>query len=133
MPQEGFDRIEAHVRRHGGGVEAEVLEHRLRIHQRGVADVAALGVADGDHLRGNGVQRATDDLMSIDAHGFIERQVELVALHEVRGGLDDGAVEGDHRLHAAAEMDGNFRGIGIESHAHQAVGRARGGVEFFVE
>ena len=120
--QKWFHAVAAHVRRDGDSVGLEVVEHGLGVHAGGVADVTALAV-DDEELVGVAlldVAAGVAELFpALGAAAFVEGAVGLVGHAVRRGGVDDGAVEGDDGIVATSQAAGKFCSVGVEAHAEE--------------
>ena len=93
-------------------------------------DVPALRVADEHRVRRllpDAVERPVQGLEARPAQRLEEAQVGLVGTHQVRRGLDDGAVEGRDVVH------GHEAGVRVEPHAEQAAVAPGRGVQLVDE
>ena len=122
VAQERLDGIVAHVGVDGYRVEATLAEQRAGVLLGGIADVAALPVADGDYAARDMRQSFLDHAPTLVAECFVEREVELVGADEVVRRINDAAVEGQHSSRRAAEMARQLRRVGIQSDAEEGAG-----------
>ena len=120
----------AHVRVQGDRIGLKALEGLARVLLGGRADVAALGVENhrdaGMPLVNVGDQRLQFIL------GAVRREVRdlrLEGAHQIRGGIDDRAAEGEDRVGACAHCSRQPCGIGVEPHAQQRIGATPRGAE----
>ena len=123
--QERLHTVGTHIGGHGDGVEVEVafgVEEGTGIALAGVADVAALGVGNGEDGLAQLVEIVHGELelaQTLDAEGLVEGQIGLVGHTVVDGGIDDGTVEAENAVLGVAQMLGHLGGVGVEADAEE--------------
>ena len=101
-------RIVTHIRGHRDGIEVEAccrrIEESTGVKARRVADVAALGIGNGETIFRDVVQRFLQTLPAAWPLRFIERNIGFVGHGIGRSGIDNGFVEFKNRVGYVNQM-----------------------------
>lgn len=125
--EEGRHAVLPHVGRDGDGIEAQVVKKGLGVHPTGVTNVTTLGIGDGKMLVANVLYRALERDPSAWPEGFVEGEIGLVGDAEIAGGINNLAVELEHRIVVLEQVLGDFAQLAVEADAEEGFFLKNGG------
>ena len=122
--QERSYRVAPHVRSYGYRIEIHRLEKCPGVQGGSIADVGALGVGDGQHVRVVGTEIGDGLFQSLPSGRsarFEEGGIGLVGHAVGCSGVDDGAAEVEQGLLRFLQTSGEFAHVRVQSYAQETL------------
>ncbi len=112
-------RIAAHVRRHRYRIKAVFFKKSLRIQPRGIADVAALGIRNGENARRHTVHGSGQRMPAVWTQGFKKSEIGFVGHTEIVRCLNDGFIKFKNRVVQLQQVGRQFVYVWIKADAEE--------------